>query len=43
MNWGCIITEDKSYVAFDVKQLPGTLWYSPEYLAIKSNELSEGM
>ena len=43
MNWGCIITENKTYMVFDVKQLPGTLWYGPEHLAIKSNDLSEGM
>ena len=42
MNWGCVITENKSYMVFDVKQLPGTR-SSPEYLAIQSNDLSEGM
>ena len=24
MNWDCVITENKSYMVFDVKQLPGT-------------------
>lgn len=41
MNWDCWIPKSKSYMIFDVKQLPGWLWYSWVYSLIKLNDLTE--